>query len=72
MHDERLAITEKAALVAVELMRGRAYTSAEVARRFDFSQEAARRMLNRISNVLPIERDELGRWRRAEQPSKTQ
>jgi DNA-binding IclR family transcriptional regulator len=55
--------TERVAAVTFLLTKGDALTSAEIAERVDLTPHGARALLNRMSRVVPLYRDEHGCWR---------
>jgi hypothetical protein len=52
--DEDLVITERAALVAWHLAHGEGMTTGDVARLVGVHESTARRMMYKLSRVLPI------------------
>lgn len=64
MANEYFGPTERVGYLAFMLARGAAYTPRELAAELGVSPHGARAMLNRLSCVLPIVRDDdTGLWR---------
>lgn len=62
-YPEELAVSERAALLATWLQAGRAMRTAEVAQLLGVSPHGARKLLTRLSGVLPIVQDgHVWRW----------
>lgn len=62
MNYRDFATTERIGLVTWSLMLGTAFTTAQVADLTGLTWGGAYRMLYRLSRVLPIYRDDDGRW----------
>ncbi len=56
--------TQKAAEIAVNLERGGAMTTREIAERYGMTWQGAHVMMNNIAGRLPIVKDDSGRWRK--------
>ncbi len=56
--------TQKAAEIAVNLERGGAMTTREIAEYYGMTWQGAHVMMNNIAGRLPIVKDDSGRWRK--------
>ncbi len=56
--------TQKAAEIAVNLERGGAMTTREIAEYYGMTWQGAHVMMNNIAGRLPIVKDDNGRWRK--------
>ena len=67
-----LTVTERAAFIGWRLMTGDAWTTREVAALMEVSYQGADQLLQRASRIIPIYRNEAGKWKRLpESPDST-
>jgi hypothetical protein len=63
-----LTVTERAAFIGWQLMKGNTWTTAEVAALMGMSWQGAFEMLNKASRILPIYQDDQKRWTKIPEP----